>query len=137
MSAAAESMLDWRNWEGARAGGEFLLERFVGGSNRSAVFLTGFGSERAAIKLVLASDAQAEDLVERWNRVASLRHPHLLRIHKAGLWVVQGLKVAYLVMEYADEDLATILAERVLTSDETLEMIQPVADALAYLHAAG
>ena len=137
MSVAAERVPDWSQWEGERVDGEFLLKRYLGGSDRSAVFLTGFGSERAAIKLVRASRAQAEDLLEGWNGAAALVHPHLLQIFKTGTCVLNHLPLAYLVMEYADEDLGTVLAERVLTSDEAAEMIRPVADVLAYLHAAG
>ena len=137
MSVAFERMPDWSKWEGECADGEFLLERYLGDSNGSAVFFTRFGSERAAIKLVRASHAQAEDLVECWNRAAILSHPHLLRIFKTGTCLVKDLSLAYVVVEYADENLATVLAERTLDLDETLEMIQPVADVLAYLHARG
>jgi serine/threonine protein kinase len=61
----------------------------------------------------------------------------LVRIFAAGTWVLAGMPVAYLVMEYAEENLAEVLRERPLTTDETREMLQPVADALAYLHGQG
>ena len=31
-----------------------------------------------------AGEAQAAGLVERWNRAAALRHPHMVEIHAAG-----------------------------------------------------
>jgi hypothetical protein len=130
-------MLDWKPCEGELAGGEFPLERYLGGSEGSAVFLTRFASGRAAIKLVLAGQAQAGELVERWNRAGTLYHPHLVRIFAAGTWALAGMPLAYLVMEYAEENLAEVLRARPLTTHETREMLQPVADALAYLHGQG
>jgi TonB family protein len=130
-------MPDWKQCEGQFAGGEFLLERCLGGSEGRAVFLTRFASGKAAIKLVLAGQAQAGELVERWNRAATLYHPHLVRIFAAGTWALADMPLAYLVMEYAEENLAEVLCERPLTKDEAREMLQPVADALAYLHGQG
>lgn len=130
-------MPDWKRCEGELAGGEFPLERYLGGSEGSAIFLTRFASGRAAIKLVLASRTQAGELVGRWNRAATLCHPHLVRVFAAGTWALAGTPLAYLVMEYAEENLAEVIRERPLTTDETREMLQPVADALAYLHRQG
>jgi TonB family protein len=130
-------MPDWQQCEGELAGGEFPLDRLLDGREGSAVFLTRFGAGRAAIKLVPAGQAQAEELVERWNRAASLRHPHLVRILAAGTCELAGTPLAYFAMEYAEENLAEVLRERPLTTDETRDMLQPVADALAYLHSQG
>src|ERR1017187_6630197 len=130
-------MPDWKPCEGELAGEKFPLERYLGGSEGSAVFLTRFGSSRAAIKLVLAGQEQAVGLVDRWNRTSTLHHPHLVRIFAAGTWALAGMPLAYLVMEYAEENVAEVLRERPLTTDETREMLQPVADALAYLHGQG
>lgn len=130
-------MPDWKQCEGELAGGEFPLERYLDGSEGSAVFLTRFASGRAVIKLVLAGQAQAAELVERWNRAAALCHPHLVRIFAAGTGELAGMPLAYFVMEYAEENLAEVLRERPLTTDETRDMLRPVADALAYLHGQG
>jgi TonB family protein len=130
-------MLDWKRCEGELAGGKFPLERYLGGSEGSAVFLTRFASKRAAIKLVLAGQEQAGGLVERWNRTRTLYHPHLVPIFAFGTWALADMPLAYLVIEYAEENLAEVLRERPLTPDETREMLQPVADALAYLHGQG
>ncbi|HXB74644.1 MAG TPA: TonB family protein [Candidatus Acidoferrales bacterium] len=130
-------MADWKKWEGELAGGEYPLERYLGGSEGSAVFLTSFASVRAAIRLVPAGQAQAGELVERWNRAVRLYHPHLISIFAAGTCAVAGVPLAYLVMEYAEENLAEVLRERPLTADETREMLHPVADVLAYLHGQG
>lgn len=130
-------MLDWKQFEGELAGGEFPLERYLAGSEGMAVFLTRCASGRAAIKLVLAGQAQGVELAERWHRAAALSHPHLIRIFAAGTWAPAGEPLAYLVMEYGEENLADVLRDRPLTTDETREMLGPVADALAYLHRQG
>src|SRR5579864_1752755 len=129
MSSAPRRMADWSSWEGKVAGGEFPLERYLGGSEKSAVFLTRVRSVKVAIKLVPAGHAQASELASRWNRAAMLAHPHLVRIFKAGTCQMGDMPMAYLVMEYAEEDLAAVLAERTLSADETREMVQPIADA--------
>ena len=130
-------MPDWKPCEGELADGKFPLERYLGGSEESAVFLTRFDSGRAAIKFVLPGQERAGELVERWNRAGALHHPHLVHIFAAGTWNLAGMPMAYLVMEYAEENLAEVLRERPLTTEETREMLLPVADALAYLHGQG
>ena len=130
-------MPDWKQCEGELAGGEFPLERLLDGREGSAVFLTRSRSGRAVIKLVLAGQEQAAELVERWNRAATLRHPHLVRILAAGTGEIKGEPLAYFAMEYAEENLAEVLRERPLTTDETRDLLRPVVDALAYLHGQG
>jgi TonB family protein len=137
MSVAAVTTPDWRQWEGEMAAGEFPLEQFLGAGEKSAVFRTRLASGDGAIKLVPAGNVQAEELVERWNRSRELYHPHLISIVRTGMWAKGGMSLAYLAMEYADENLATVLLERALTANETLEMLQPVAEVLAFLHAHG
>src|SRR5450432_596273 len=130
-------MPDWKPCEGEVADGKFPLEQYLGGSESSGVFLTRLASGKAAIRLVPGGQAQTAELVERWNRAGTLSHPHLVRIFAAGTCTLAGMPLAYLVMEYAEENVAEVLLERPLTTDETREMLQPVADALAYLHGQG
>jgi hypothetical protein len=137
MNAAVEMTPDWKHWEGDLVGDEFPLEQFLGAGEQGAVFRTRLASGAGAIKLVPAGRAQAEELVERWDRTSRLDHPHLLRILRAGTWVKAGMPLAFVVMEYAEENLGTVLEERALTADETLEMLEPAAEALAFLHGRG
>jgi TonB family protein len=130
-------MPDWRQCEGELIDGEFPLERYLGGGETRGVFLTSFGGDKAAIRLETADPVKAADLVKRWKRSAALRHRHLAAVHAYGSCVVAGEPVAYLVTEFADENLAEVLDERPLTAVETREMLLPVADALAYLHGQG
>lgn len=137
MSVAAESTPDWKQWEAEIVDGQFPLERFLGAGKEGAVFLTHVASGDAAIRLAPAGNGKTNDLVERWSRAASLDHPHLLRILAVGTWIKEGTPLAYVVTEYAEENLATVLAERALSSDEVLAMLPPIADAMAFLHDRG
>jgi TonB family protein len=137
MSVAVGKAQDWKQWEGEIAGSEFPLEELLGSGNSSAVFRTRIASRSAAIKLVPAAGPQAEELIAQWNRGRELDNPHFIKIIDVGTWENAGLSLAFVVTEYADENLATVLLERALTGDEVLEMLPSVASALAYLHSQG
>ena len=47
------------------------------------------------------------------------------------------VRLLYVVMEYAEENLSEILPQRPLSSAEARDMLPPVLDALAYLHGKG
>ncbi len=136
MSVAVGKAPDWKQWEGESAG-EFPLEQFLGAGTKSAVFRTQLAGDRAAIKLIPSADPQADELIAQWDRVRALDNPHFLEIHNTGKWENGGLSLAYVVAEYADENLGAVLLERPLTGDEVLEMLTPVAAALEYLHGQG
>jgi TonB family protein len=129
-----------RDWEGQVVDGIFPLKKYLGGSDHSAVFLTDYSEGEggtAAIKFVPAERATADLVLTNWRVAAQMAHPSLLRIFRAGRCRVDGNDLLYVVMEHADEDLADILPERALTAEETQEMLNPVLDALEYLHGKG
>lgn len=133
----------WKQWQGQTVQG--LFDRYeigapLGASEEGAVFLTGRGAQRnlkAAIKLIPASEARAEQWLERWKTAEKLEHPHLLAIFDQGRARLGEVDLVFLVMEFADEDLSQILPERPLTPAETVEMLRPVLDALTVLHRQG
>lgn len=128
---------DWKKWEG-RTDGKFPLRQWLGGSDHSAVFLTERVGhpEKVAIKLI-AADAGADRQLARWRAAAQVSHPHLMRIHDAGRCRIDGESLLYLVMEYAEEDLAQILPQRALAPNEVTDLLPPLLDALSYLHGQG
>ncbi len=128
---------DWKKWEG-RTDGKFPLRQWLGGSDHSAVFLTERvgHAEKVAIKLI-AADAGADRQLARWRAAAQLSHPHLMRIHDAGRCRIDGEPLLYLVMEYAEEDLAQILPQRPLAPNEVTDLLPPLLDALSFLHGQG
>jgi TonB family protein len=130
----------WKKWEGQKVNGEFLLRHYLGGCDDSAVFLTEHGErefEKAAIKLIPADSRSAQIQLSRWAQAAKLSHPHLIRLSQMGRCRLGGMELLYVVMEYADENLSQVLPYRPLTSAEALDMLEPVLDALAYVHGKG
>ena len=130
----------WKQWEGQAVERKFGLRQYLGGSDHSAVFLTGFGKQepqRAIIKLIPASLEQAEVQLSRWNIASTLSHPHLIRLFQTGRCVLSNTDLLYVVMEYAEEDLSQVLLHRSLTLAEAQDMLSPALDVLAYLHAKG
>jgi TonB family protein len=120
---------------------EFPLLQYLGGSARSAVYLTnrrvnGVG-QKAVIKLMDARSADADFRFSRWQSAAQLSHPHLIRLFGAGRFELNGTPLFYAVMEYAEENLSQLLPSRPLTPAEARDVLEPVLDALAYLHRQG
>jgi TonB family protein len=125
--------------EGRVVDGRFPLQSYLGGSDHSAVYLTvarvdGENPEKAAIKLIPADTADAEAQRLRWNAVAELKHPNLIRVFEAGRCELEGTALLYVVEEYAEENLAQILPERALTAEEARALLPPVLRALQFVH---
>jgi TonB family protein len=130
----------WKNWEGRVVDARFPLLRWLGGSNHSAVFLTERGSgepQKAVIKLIPAENLNQDAQLSRWSDAAKLSHPHLIQLFECGSCELDETRLLYVVMEYADEDLAQILPLRALAPAEISEMLEPTSQALAFVHRAG
>ena len=129
----------WKQYEGQVVNNAFTLQRYLGGSSESAVFLTqlaGPQSSKAVIKLVPES-VSADLQLSLWRRASKLTHPNLLQLYQGGRCRLADMDLLYVVMEYAEEDLSQILPQRALTSAEARDMLGPVLDALTDLHAQG
>jgi len=127
----------WTRWQGQLINATFPLGRCLGSSDHSGVFLTTSttrGPADVAIKLVPTNRALAELMLPRWKRAGSIAHPNLLPLVQWGGTQLEGLPYLYVLMEYADQTLAQLLAHRALTDDEAREMLLPILDALAFLH---
>src|ERR1039458_3662060 len=135
----------WKTWEGRVVDGKFPLRQWLGSSEHSAVFLTeraGGEPQKAAVKLIPAETFSAHNIEEtaqlaRWTDSAKLSHPHLIRLYECGRVQIDGGNFLYVVMEYAEENLAQILPQRPLSPAEVKEMLPPTAETLAFLHQAG
>ena len=131
---------DWKQWEGQTVNGTFLLRQYLGGSAHSAVFLTerrGREPQRAVIKLLPADPATAGVQLSRWEATAKLSHPHLLRLFESGSCQLDKVVLLYVVMEYAEDNLAQILPHRALTPAEVRDLLEPALDALTFIHGKG
>jgi TonB family protein len=130
----------WKKWEGQVVNEEFPLLRYLGGSERSAVFLTKRADREpqdVAIKLILANAENPELQVSWWELAAKLSHPHLLRLFQTGHCEIESTQLLYAVTEYAEESLSQILPYRPLTPEEARDTLRPLLDVLAYIHAKG
>ncbi len=128
------------DWIGRSVLDRYPLKAWLGGSPHSSVFLTelqGDPAQRAAIKLEWHNATEPEGESTFAETQASLDDPHLLRTLDRGYCEMDGVSLRFVVMEYADEVLSSILPERALTLDETRAMLGPVMDGLAALHARG
>jgi len=142
MSAPTEL---WKKWEGRVIDGKFPLRQWLGGSDHSAVFLTeraGKEPRKAVVKLIPAGNLHLENLDEaaqlsRWAGAARLSRPHLIRLFEYGRCQIGDTRLLYVVMEYAEENLAEVLPLRPLAPAEAADMLRPTAEALASLHQAG
>jgi TonB family protein len=136
---ASESLSEvWSRWQGQLINATFPLGRCLGSSDHSGVFLTTSttrGPADVAIKLVPTNRALAELMLPRWKRAGGLAHPNLLPLVQWGGTQLEGLPYLYVLMEYADQTLAQLLEHRALTDDEAREMLLPILDGLAFLHA--
>jgi len=125
------------SWTGESVAGKYLLGKFLGGSDHSAVFATEIVHARAqkvAIKLIPAEGIDIGRQLARWKALSGLSHANLLKILDYGKCEFDGAAQVFVVTEYADENLAEILPHRALSADEARGMIEPVIEVLAFLH---
>jgi TonB family protein len=127
----------WEKLEGRQVDGKFRLQRWLGGSDHSIVFLTERTGTKAAIKLIPGDKSDSDEQISRWAATAKVSHPHLIRLFEYGSCQIDGTLFLYVVMEYGEENLAEVLPLRALSSVEVSEMLGPAAEALATLHHAG
>ena len=119
----------WEELVGSKAGGGYLLRELIGSTDRSAVYRTFRGEEPTALKLVNADEEPAAR--------PQFDHPQLIRLYSSGQVELEGTPFRYFVMEPADENLASVIAARALSEDETRSMLVPLLEALSYLHELG
>jgi TonB family protein len=129
----------WEQCEGQVIDNRFRLRHLLGSTEDSAVFFTQLPDpkpQKAAIKFIPAGPT-ADFQLSLWRRSLQLVHPNLLRILGIGRCRLENRDRLYVVMEYAEEDLSQILPQRALRDSEARDMLEPVLDALVYLHSNG
>jgi TonB family protein len=127
----------WKKWEGQVADHKYQLQRYLGSTDHSVVFLAEFRDpepRQAAVKFISADVDHREQQLAAWSTAAHLTHPNLIRIYGSGLCKIEELDLLYVAMEYAEENLAQVLPHRALMAEETSEMLNSVVDVLVYLH---
>lgn len=130
---------DWKKLEGQVVNNKLPLQRLLGSTSYSAVFQTQSPNSQArniAIKLI-SSGPHADSQALLLNRASKLSHPNLLRLMPGGRCQLAGMDFAFVVMEYAEEDLGRVLPNHPLTTEKAREMLGLLIDALSYLHSQG
>ncbi len=130
----------WKQCEGQFLDNQFPLLKFLANTNHSAVFLTEIKQpepRKAALKFISADIPAPDQQLAIWQRVSQLSHPHLIQIFLHGRCRLAGMDLLYVIMEYADENLGQFLPVRPLNPEETRDVLEPLVDALGYLHAQG
>jgi TonB family protein len=127
-----------REWEGLVVDGTFALLEWLGGNEERGVFLTvRHGTQRAAIKLIAASGAAANEYLAQWTAARSLSHPSLTPMLETGRSTIAGTEMVYVVTELAQGSLSKTIQEHAVRAEEAKEFFDPVLDALLYLHGKG
>jgi TonB family protein len=127
-------------WVGRVIDGRFALLEWLGGTGSRGLFRTELPqpiTKKAAIKLIAAEGSEADGYLAGWAKAANLSHPHLLRVFRSGRFQFGSTGLVYVVTECADEVLAQIIPVRALTPEEARQMLDPVIEALGYLHEKG
>ena len=127
----------WKQFEDEIVDGTFRLREYLGCDESHAVFLTEYESRPAAIKLIREDPRNGKRQLQQWRLVEKLSHPHLMRLFASGHHELPSQPMLYVVMEYAEENLAQVIPHRALTAAEAREMLEPALGALAYVHSQG
>jgi TonB family protein len=125
------------HWEGLTIGGTYPLSQFLGSGENSAVFRTSHDGRDAALKLVHVEPQKLDAQLAQWRATSKLSHPNLIRIYNTGRCELDGLPLLYIVMEYAEENLAQVVPQRALTAAEARDMLEPTLNVLDYIHRQG
>lgn len=124
-----------QDWEGRSIDGKIPLLEWLGGARDRGVFLTvRQGIQRAAIKLFVAGDAEADAYLAQWEAAQSLTHLNLMPILEFGRCNLDGVDLVYMVTERADDNLAHILKDKALDASEATNVFDPIVGALSFLH---
>lgn len=125
----------WTEYEGNILAGYPIL-RLLRSEGRSAFFSTTTPDGQPALLRLTESHFDESELVGRWRKISAVTHANLQGIKHSGQITFDGVPLACCLLEPIDASLADVLRDRALTLDETKEVAEAVAGALAALHAA-
>ena len=125
----------WTEYEGNVLAG-YPIDRLQRSEGRSAFFSTSTPDGKPALLRLTESHFDESELIGRWHKIAAVTHPHLQAIQHSGQITYDGVPLACCLLEPIDASLADVLRDHPLTVDETKEVAEAVAGALAALHAA-
>ena len=121
--------------------GRYLVQRLLGSGGVATVYQAYDQVQGITVALKVLLPGSDERTHSRFRREAmtagSLRHPHIVRILQVGT-ALQG-DVAYIAMELVEgESLSALLTSRTrLRPEESCNLLEPIARALAFAHLHG
>ena len=130
-------------WEGVSLPGDYLLQQWVSGDDRTGFFdalqgeETGPAAPRFSIKVVAQADADGSGQLAIWQRTRELDHPNLRRLVDFGRAELDGQIVLYAVMEKADDSLSSGLSQGPISEPEAREVLNAAISAMRYLQDRG
>ncbi len=125
-------------WEGLTIDGRFpLLERLDGGANRCVFLTVRQGTSTANIRLLVAGKIEQDKYLAQWEAARALSHASLTQITETGRSTIHGSDVVYVVMEKTEMLLSGIIPETRLAPARVKEILDPILDALTFLHESG
>jgi TonB family protein len=127
----------WKKWEGQVVDHKYQLQRYLGTTDHSLVFLAEFHDpepRQAAVKFISAEFGNKDEQIAAWKDASNLSHPNLIQIYGAGLCQIEEMSLLYVATEYAEENLAQVLPQRALMAEEASQVLNTVVDVLVYLH---
>ena len=130
-------MADIRDMLQASLGASYSIERELGGGGMSRVFVAEESAlGRRVVVKVLSPDLAAAVSLERFNReivlfAARLQHPHIVPLLMAG----EAGGLPYFTMPFVEgESLRQRLTRGAIPTDDALDMLRDIAQALEYAH---
>ena len=121
--------------------GRYLLSKQIGSGGVATVYQAYDQVDGRSVALKVLLPTADANTINRFRREAitagSLRHPNIVRIYQVG--TAQQGDVAYIAMELIEGESLGAWLERVgrLRPEETCNLLEPVARALAHAHQAG
>ena len=118
----------------------FRVERLIGNGGMAAVYEASdvVLGRTVALKLFRTDAAEPERQSGEVTVLASLNHFALVTLFDAGTATIDGVPVAYIVMEYVDgHDLRSRIAAGPMPPVEVAQMGADLAEALHYVHTRG
>jgi eukaryotic-like serine/threonine-protein kinase len=131
---------NWPTLSGTALSGGYEVQEILEANAHTAKFrvrVLGDWSAKAMLDAFCASGPAAEDQVGLWLAAKELRHPNLNSPLASGQVEHEGVRLIYVVMPAADENLAALLRERAVTIEEAREILLRVRRGLEYMHSQG
>jgi hypothetical protein len=136
-TAGLDRMMLWTDLEGRTLHGRWRLGKLVRPEGRTAWFEATDVEGKPVMVSITEALNDEDELLERFEAAAAIRHPHVVSIHEARIAHIDETPVVVAAMEMTEENLGDVLRERSLSSTETRQVLDAVLAGLAALHARG